>query len=419
MTATVSIITLGCKVNYADSEEITKILTDRGYRVIHGLAPADVSIINTCVVTGRAAYQSRQAIRRVTKVSPGTPIVVTGCAATVFPDRTGREVNVSAVIAPHLNETIGDIVFSLIGAPIQAEHTSPGGGRTRAFLKIQQGCNARCTYCIVPAARGPERSVPPEEVRRRVEGLVERGYREIILVGIHLGRYGNDLDSPVSLARLLRSIPLDLFPARIRLSSIEPMELTDELVSVMVDSPAIAPHLHIPLQSGDDTILAAMGRPYNGALFERVVGAASRRLGGPALGVDVMVGFPGEGEKEFEHTVELIERLPVTYLHVFPFSRRPGTPAFSMEREVPGDIKKERARIARELGRRKKEEYINRWYGKEVTVLIEECGDGIVSGKSENYLKVYLPGSPDDINRFVGVIVDRAFRDGVYGCRRP
>jgi threonylcarbamoyladenosine tRNA methylthiotransferase MtaB len=290
--------------------------------------------------------------------------------------------------------------------------------RTRAFLKIQQGCNARCTYCIVPAARGPESSVPSETVRQKLKALVERGFREIVLVGIHLGRYGHDIDPPISLAQLLRSMSSDAPPARIRLSSIEPMELTDELVSIMADSPVITPHLHIPLQSGDDTILAAMGRPYNARLFERVVTAAARRLGSPAVGVDVMVGFPGEGEKEFAQTMDLIERLPITYLHVFPFSRRPGTPAFSMDGEAPGDIKKKRALVARELGRRKKEEYINSCLGKEVAVLVEEHSDGTVCGKSENYLEVYLPGTPDDINRFVRVVVERAFRDGVYGTLR-
>ena len=414
---TVSIVTLGCKVNYTDSEEITKALIDRGYRVVRDYCQADISIVNTCVVTARADYQSRQAIRKARKVSPTAPVIVTGCAAVVGPERAEREQGVSAVVPPDQKAAVADIVGSLIGTPGESSRQPARGTRTRAFLKIQEGCDGRCSYCLVPAARGSERSIEPGEALRRIEGLVERGYKEIILVGTHLGRYGSDLNPRLFLADLLESITGPKSPARFRLSSIEPMELTDGLLAVMEKNAAITPHLHIPLQSGDDRILAEMRRPYDREAFERVILSAVGRLKDPALGVDVMVGFPGEGEREFEHTLKLIRDLPITYLHVFPFSRRPGTAAFSMEGQVSGDLKKERARILRELGRIKKEEYIKRQIGKEVSVLVEECSDGLVWGKSPNYLEVYLAGRQDDVNSFVPVILGRPFRDGVYGSR--
>jgi threonylcarbamoyladenosine tRNA methylthiotransferase MtaB len=417
LVTTVRIITLGCKVNYTDSEEIGTILRDRGYRVIGDFSPADLSIVNTCVVTGRADYQSRQAIRRAAKASPGAPIVVTGCAASAFPERVKGETSVAAVVPPGRTGAFGDMVGSLIGPAAGGSPPPARAMRTRAFLKIQEGCDARCAYCIVPAARGPVRSVPPKAVLSNIERLAGRGFLEVVLVGTHLGRYGGDMGNGTTLAGLLGEIAAAYAPLRLRLSSIEPMELTGALLSVMERYPVIAPHLHVPLQSGDDRILAAMGRPYDAKTFERIVRDAAARLSDPGLGVDVIVGLPGEGEREFAQTVDLIGRLPISYLHVFPFSRRPGTPAFSMDRQVPGGTKKERARLLREIGTHKKAEYIGRYIGKEVSVLVEESTDGIVRGKSENYIEVYLDGGPDDINRFVRVTLDRPFRDGAYGKR--
>jgi threonylcarbamoyladenosine tRNA methylthiotransferase MtaB len=417
LVTTVRIITLGCKVNYTDSEEIGVSLSNRGYRVIGGFSPADLSIVNTCVVTGRADYQSRQAIRRAAKASPGAPIIVTGCAASAYRLRVKDETSVAAVVPPGRTGTFGDIVASLVGPADTTPAPPTRAARTRAFLKIQEGCDARCAYCIVPAARGPVRSLPPKTVLSNIEGLAGRGFLEVVLVGTHLGKYGGDLGNGTTLAGLLDEIAASGSPPRLRLSSVEPMELTEALLSVMERYPAVAPHLHVPLQSGDDEILRAMGRPYDVRTFERVVRDAAAKLSDPGLGVDVIVGLPGEGEREFARTVELIGRLPISYLHVFPFSRRPGTPAFSMDRQVPGGIKKERARLLRELGGRKKGEYINRYIGRRVNVLVEESTDGIVRGKSENYIEVYLDGGPGDINRLVPVVIDRPFRDGAYGKR--
>jgi threonylcarbamoyladenosine tRNA methylthiotransferase MtaB len=260
--------------------------------------------------------------------------------------------------------------------------------------------------------------MPPHDVLNQLSCLVEQGYKEIVLVGIHLGRYGSDLKGQsVTLAGLLWDIESSLFRVRIRLSSIEPMELTDELLSAAADGSVVAAHLHIPLQSGDNSILESMGRPYRRNDIKRIIGKAALRLGDPGIGVDIMVGFPGEGDREFSNTVELIRSLPVTYVHVFPFSRRPNTRAFSMDGQVPSASKKARAGIIRELGMKKKEEYIVRNTARALTVLVESHDNGLVRGKSENYLDVYIPGTPGDINCLVPVIVERPFRGGAYGRR--
>ncbi len=418
MSKTVSIITLGCKVNFSDSEQIAGVLTRLGYSVVFDHAWADLSIVNTCTVTARADYQSRQAVRRAARLTGKAPVIVTGCAVSLFPDRIRGALPSCVVVGPPERDSIGEIVISLIGSPAETPVGMSCPSRTRAFLKIQEGCGAGCAYCVVPQARGPERSVPADQVLSNLVNLTRHGYREIVLVGIHLGRYGRGSGcEPDSLAGLLQLVERLDISARIRLSSIEPMEVTDDLLSVLAESRLVVPHLHVPLQSGDDSILASMGRPYRRSDFERIVTAAAARLGDPGVGVDVMVGFPGEGDREFLNTLEVIRSLPITYLHVFPFSKRPNTRAYSMETQVPSDVKRERARIARELGMQKKADYILRSIGRTGTVLVEGCDDGLAWGKSDKYLDTYLPGGPDDANRLVTVTLERPFRNGVYGYR--
>lgn len=412
----VSIITLGCKVNFSDSEQMAGALTGRGYSVVFDHTAADLSIVNTCTVTARADYQSRQAVRRAARIAPESPVIVTGCAASLFPDRIRDAASSSVVVPPSERDTIGEIVRSLIGPPNDFGAVPSPAARTRAFLKIQEGCNAGCAYCLVPQARGHERSVPAPQVISTLLHLVERGYNEIVLVGIHLGRYGSDITGePNSLAGLLRLVESLDIPARIRLSSIEPMELTDDLLAVIAESRLVVPHLHIPLQSGDDSVLSSMGRPYRRSDFVRIVEGAATRLVDPGVGLDVMVGFPGEGDREFNNTLEVVRSLPVSYLHVFPFSRRPKTRAYSLDGQVPADIKRERARIARELGIEKKADYVARCMGKTVNVLVEGHNDGLAWGKSESYLDIYFPGGRGDVNRFVSVTLQRSFRNGAYG----
>lgn len=424
---TVSIVTLGCKVNYTDSQDISEKLAERGYTVFHKINPSDLVIVNGCTVTSKADYQTRQSIRRANRELPGVPVVVIGCGANVHPEVMRSAGDVASVLSGSEAENICDVVSSLIGNPQVDGPKTAVNGRTRAFLKIQEGCNSFCTYCIVPHARGRERSIEIDEVLHRVEGFIGGGFLELVLVGINLGRYGYNTGcdrSEVNLAVLLETM-VERYPGlRIRISSIEPMDLTDELVSVVSRLNNIAPHLHIPLQSGDDSILKSMGRPYTADMFvDRVNGAVKRiaeeRGNGirPALGVDVMVGFPGEGDEQFENTVELLKSLPATYLHVFPYSLRPNTPASEMKGQVRGDLKRARAKRLRELDAEMRSDYLELNFGRELRVLGEIYEDGLLTGKSENYLTVSYPGVHDEINSFLEVKIKGSVENGLYGER--
>jgi threonylcarbamoyladenosine tRNA methylthiotransferase MtaB len=423
VTQTVAIVTLGCKVNYTDSESIADSLKALGYRVVQGHQRADVAVVNTCTVTHKADYQSRQAVRRAKREIGDGPVIVTGCSVAVYPEVI-RDIGVESVaVHPDDKDTIAGRILDLIGPPsddaddhdsvsISSEYVYEGA-RTRAFVKVQEGCNARCSYCVVPLARGAERSAPIDEVVARICDLSQKGYREIVLTGIHLGRYGDTDD--LSLLDLLKRLVEKNFPVRYRLSSLEPLEISDELVRFIADTPEIAPHLHIPLQSGDDRILKEMRRPYRTDHFETLIYRIHTLLDSPGIGVDVMVGFPGEDDTAFHNTVSLIERLPVTYLHVFPFSSRPGTTAHLMKKQVPSKIKKERARIMRNIGEDKNRMFRINSTGKILEVLTERKNGRYLTGKSENYLTVYMDNSAGEVNRLVPVIVEDLTEDGVYG----
>ena len=425
MTRTVAVITLGCKVNYTDSESIVRDLRSMGYRVVEGHQKADAAIVNTCTVTGRADYQSRQALRRIKREVGDGPVIVTGCSVVVYPDSIIGAGVESIIMHPDNRGDIAPEIRRLIGPPGIPDDESNdgfdsdsfgdpfGNGRTRAFVKVQEGCNARCSYCVVPLARGPERSVPVDDVVNRVSHLSSRGYREIVLTGIHLGRYSDGKGA--SLLGLLRRLSEKQFPIRYRLSSLEPLEIPDELLRFMADTPEVAAHLHIPLQSGDDRILRTMKRPYRASDFAGIVEKANILLDSPGIGVDIMVGFPGEDDAAFENTVSLIEGLPVTYLHVFPFSPRPGTEAFNMTGQLPGNIKKERAKTIRDIGDEKNRMYRRSRVGKTLRLLTERRNGRYLVGKSENYLTIYIDEGSSEVNRIVPVTVVDLTEDGVYG----
>ena len=289
---------------------------------------------------------------------------------------------------------------------------------TRAFLKVQDGCDSYCSYCIIPHTRGRSRSVSHEEIMGRIFTLTELGYKEIVLTGIHLGCYGWDLHKSTSLADLIRSIEEKSFPCRIRLSSIEPMELTNDLISVISSSPSVCNHLHIPLQSGDDEILKRMRRPYGSLFFKEQIERLSSTIPDLNIGLDVIVGFPGETEENFANTLRLIECLSIGYLHVFPYSRRPGTPAAEFPDQIDSRTTKERAGIMRRLGSRKKEEFYEGFLGKRLTVLIEskrDKGTGFLKGFSRNYIPVLVETGDDTINTEIPVTVTEIREGRVFG----
>lgn len=296
--------------------------------------------------------------------------------------------------------------------------TATSASRTRPFLKIQDGCNALCTYCIVPFARGRSRSMPEDKVLQSIEELAGAGFLEVVLTGIHLGAYGRDLQPARNLAGLMNRIENQKAIPRIRISSLEPFELTPEVIQQVADSDIFCRHFHIPLQSGDDGILKKMGRPYTSQDFDALINRIHRLMPDAAIGVDTLIGFPGESQAAFDNTYRLIKDLPLSYLHVFPFSSRQGTPAAKMPDKIAPPTLKSRSAKMRELGRQKRLQFHSRFTGKSVTALIETKRDrstGLLKGISSNYLPVLLDG-PDDLqNKIVEVKIEKLEGGRLFG----
>lgn len=427
-------VTLGCKVNQCESEQIATELEAMGLGRVDDGRNADICIVNTCTVTQRAAMQCRQAIRHEVGTNPHIRVIVTGCYAQTDPGALFRLAGVERVIGNDCKDQIPAAVAALLGTDGASGYANPATGlppagvrqpdlpaqhRTRAFLKIQDGCNSFCTYCIVPYARGRSRSVAPSAVLAAIAGLEAAGYREVVLTGIHIGRYGLDLDPAIDLYALLARILEAQFSLRIRLSSIEPTELSDAIIGLAADSEALCPHFHIPLQSGDDGILKAMHRPYGAQQFADVVHRIRGAMPQAAIGSDVLVGFPGETAEAFANTRALIESLPITYLHVFPFSRRPGTAAWHLPDRVDADIIKSRCSILRTVGKRKKAAFCQSLIGTTTTVLIESKNDprtGWSRGLSPHYQNVAIEGrSGLAENRLVDVRIVASCGESLLG----
>ena len=428
----VALTTLGCKVNQYESAALAEDLHQKGFSLVSFRSPADVYIINTCTVTAFSDFQARQLIRRAKRTNPQAKIIVTGCYAQVAAADIAALPGVNLVVGngqkhtiPALlqksvinsNNTLSDDIF-------QQKHfcempLTKFSERTRAFLKIQDGCNSFCSYCIVPFARGKSRSLPPENVLAAVTKFVQNGYREIVLTGIHLGTYGYDLNPPTNLTSVLRQIMNCCKKVRYRLSSIEPREITDELLHLLNKEDTLCPHLHIPLQSGDDKILQLMRRNYDSYFYRMLIEKISAAVSDVAIGVDVMAGFPGEGDAEFNNTFQLLQDLPVAYLHVFPYSERPGTAAQKLYPQVPENIKKERASILRNLSSKKRNEFALRFLGKKLDVLVEKAKDkktGLRKGFSKNYLSVLLENNDFSVGGRIVKICAEKYQDGkLYG----
>lgn len=421
----VALVTLGCKVNQYESAGLAERLKQLGHTLVGFDAEADVCIVNTCTVTARTDFQSRQLIRRAARRNPGVPVIVTGCYAQLAADQLKTLPGVRIVAGNVEKELIPGLVGTIDGGPVDVLVRNIGKirnfsglaperfpGRTRAYLKIQDGCNAWCSYCIVPRARGPSRSMPEDDVINRTAAIAGAGYREIVLTGIHLGAWGQDLTPVRDLPSLIGRIRNEGVIGRLRLSSVEPMEVTAELIDCLREPTVLCPHLHIPLQSGDDRVLSAMGRQYTGKFFLDLVNRLVEEIPSLAVGVDVMAGFPGESEKEFENTMALLRDLPAAYFHVFPYSDRPKTMASSLPDKVEEAVKKKRAAALRSLGLAKREAFARKFIGTTQAVLVEESRDsktGRLKGFTGHYIPVTLQGgSKEMINRIVDVRIESA-----------
>ena len=405
-----AITTLGCKVNRYESEAIGEALMVAGWRRCTGDANADLCIVNTCTVTAKACAQSRQAVRKEIRTHDGGLILVTGCAVQSDPDGFAAIPGVRHVVGNSFKGSIPRLCAESGDPPpvpqIRVENVrrlrvfqdlplARFGERTRCFVKIQDGCDAFCSYCIVPYVRGPSRSLRADRALERLGQLKASGYGEAVLCGIHLGRYGQDLEPRTSLLELIRSVD-DLPDApRLRLSSVEPLELSEDFIDYLTVSRRVCPHVHIPLQSGDDTVLTAMNRPYDTAYVEWLAHRIQKVLPDAAIGMDVLVGFPGESEAAFERTCALIRRLPISYLHVFPFSPRGGTPAATLSDRVTPSVTKARCRHLRKLGGEKRRAFHRRFIGRSARVVFEAGRDrasGQLKGFTGNYIPVVLEG---------------------------
>jgi threonylcarbamoyladenosine tRNA methylthiotransferase MtaB len=402
----VAFITVGCKLNQFESEQMREEVEECGCSTCDTLEEADILVINTCTVTSKSDYRSRQAVRRAARANPRAMLVVTGCYAQRNPEAIAAIEGVDVILGNTEKETIGDYIdlakqqrplVKITGTDgmthlSSRRHLRSFGGYTRAFVKIQDGCDNRCTYCAVPLARGMSRSKQPDEVVREIEVLAAEGYREVVLTGVHLGSYGKDLTPRVSLADLVRRVAPIEGLVRTRLTSIEPTDLTAELAELVADPASrICPHFHVPLQSGDDRILRLMGRPYDAARYRDVITRIDAAVPDCGIGADVMVGFPGEDDPAFENTLGLVRQMPFTYLHVFAFSRRAGTPASGLPGQVAPEVKRERSRLLRQTAMDKSRAFRQSLIGKSVEILVLGAHRSTgTEGLSGNYVKARL-----------------------------
>ena len=411
MSATVAFTTLGCRLNQADTQALQTLLEARGFRTVALEARPDVVVVNTCTVTARAELSDKRAIRRAARLSPGGRVVVTGCWAQTSPATVAALEGVDLVVGnadkARLPDLLADLargprvaVSDITAARIDTAAPRPAG-RARAFLKVQDGCQHRCAFCVVPLARGHSRSLAPEVVEDHVRGLVAAGHPEVVLTGVDLGHYGADLVPRTSLAALLaRLVTIDGL-RWLRLSSMLPAYFTEDVLEIVTTSTVIAPHLHVPLQSGSDRVLRAMRRPYTAAMYRGLVerlAAAIPRLG---LGADVIAGFPGETEEDCGETLALVQALPFSYLHVFPYSARPGTEAAGRPGRSGAAVAAERARRLREAAAAKNLRFREGMLDRVEDVLVLEARDGVTGdlvGLTGNYMEVTFPG-PDRLRR--------------------
>ena len=396
----VAFATLGCKVNQAESAAMEGLLRNSGIEIVHFEDQADYYIVNTCSVTGKSDYQSRQMVRRAAR--RGGRVIATGCYAELKQEELKKAVETVYIVKNLEKSNIVELIKTLAQNfdPIESLSDESGksatfsysSSRSRAFLKVQDGCDTYCGYCIVPLARGRSRSIPFTEALEAVNYLASQGYKEIVFTGIHIGRYGRDLESKPTLFDLVNEASHNYPDIRIRLSSIESEEFDSDFVQMIKDE-RLCPHLHIPLQSGSDTVLKAMNRGTTASNFRELVLTVTREIPNIAIGTDVIAGLPGESDNDFQITYEMLRTLPVSYIHVFPYSPRPGTAALRMKNQVPIEVRKKRAQLLCKLSENKRAAYIASFHDRVLDVIVEDTADKhYFKGLSQNYLKVLVDG---------------------------
>jgi threonylcarbamoyladenosine tRNA methylthiotransferase MtaB len=436
----VAFATLGCRTNQHDTAEMQTLMEQEGFSIVNSKEMADVYVINTCSVTQRSDYSSRLAVKKSLAINDKALVVFTGCYAQLAPDEAAEiegldivlgnadKLDIAKVIkkklegeSPWIKEDKTEIFMSDIHKKRVFRTIPVSGfqGKTKAFIKVQTGCDEKCAFCTVVRARGKSISDERQNILSNVKEAIDSGYKEITLTGINLGTYGMDKETPETFSSLVRDIVRLPGDFRIRLSSINPMEIDDDLLQLIADEEKICPHLHIPLQSGDDAVLAKMRRNYNSGQYLDTVHRALDKIPRLGLGADVIIGFPGETDESFENTRKLIESLPFTYLHAFAYSPRKGTEAYGFKSNLPKTVKKERNKILTDMAQEKSLQFRRQLIGETVTVLFENQRDSVtghLKGHTEHYVPVTVPGSDRLMNQLVPVKIKEATEEQVSGC---
>ncbi len=424
----VALTTLGCKVNQFETETMEGLFKQKGYEIVPFEETADFYVINTCSVTSLGDRKSRQIIRRAQRQNEQAIIAVCGCYSQVHPEEIKAIEGVRVVLGTKERSQIVELVeqaaredgiIDEVGNIMEARdfediplYDMPQ--RTRAFLKIEDGCQNFCSYCIIPYARGPVKSRHLDKIYAEAKKLVAAGFKEIVLTGIHLGAYGRDLAGEVTLADACREVLRVEGLKRLRLGSLESIELSPDLFELIRSDERFCAHLHLPLQAGSDSVLKDMNRHYDTAEFARLIEHVEREVPGVAVSTDIIVGFPGETEEQFQQGLAFVAAMNFSRMHVFPYSRRSGTPAAERKDQIPDPVKKERAHRMQELAARKTQEFHQQFLGKTLRVLFETDTDGITDGLTDNYIRVYT----DDAvvcGDLYEVELERLYRDGVWG----
>lgn len=424
----VALTTLGCKVNQFETETMEGLFKQKGYEIVPFEETADFYVINTCSVTSLGDRKSRQIIRRAQRQNEQAIIAVCGCYSQVHPEEIKAIEGVRVVLGTKERSQIVELVeqaaredgiIDEVGNIMEARdfediplYDMPQ--RTRAFLKIEDGCQNFCSYCIIPYARGPVKSRHLDKIYAEAKKLVAAGFKEIVLTGIHLGAYGRDLAGEVTLADACREVLKVEGLKRLRLGSLESIELSPDLFELIRSDERFCAHLHLPLQAGSDSVLKDMNRHYDTAEFARLIEHVEREVPGVAVSTDIIVGFPGETEEQFQQGLAFVAAMNFSRMHVFPYSRRSGTPAAERKDQIPDPVKKERAHRMQELAARKTQEFHQQFLGKTLRVLFETDTDGITDGLTDNYIRVYT----DDAvvcGDLYEVELERLYRDGIWG----
>ncbi|MFQ6042169.1 MAG: tRNA (N(6)-L-threonylcarbamoyladenosine(37)-C(2))-methylthiotransferase MtaB [Candidatus Poribacteria bacterium] len=441
---TIAFITLGCKVNQYDTQVMREVARQNGYDVVSESEAADVYVINTCTVTHTSDRKARQTIRKTIKAHPDAKILVTGCYADSDGERIEGIEGVTSVLGNNEKKRLPEYLRKLGKFGDSTPPFIKGGGittfdgQTRALVKIQDGCNTFCTYCIVPYVRGRMTSRPVDDIVREVEALAQNGYKEVVITGVHLGAYGKDINNSMNLglsrnevayrnpkrietiADVLERIHPINGIERIRLSSIEPMDVPDDLIERIAQLPKVAPHFHLPLQSGNNEILKKMGRRYTVEEYARLVEKLRATFPDAGITTDIMVGFPSETDSQFNDTYDFIKKMAFSRLHVFRYSPRRGTPAASYPDQIPADISAARSEAARELGHRLVEEFHLKMLGRVMGVIVEDSREGkdnLLAGFTGNYIRVLMDVPDAMINQMIRVRLVELEGRFVRGCQ--